>query len=104
MFEGDPERKLVERSYMGHPMHSVNVDLYRTSFAVEQAQLPLENLVAVWTQPLRSPEHLRNWKFRLEREWPELHAAVTAVVEAVIATDPDYQAWLKDNAVRERKS
>jgi hypothetical protein len=105
MFEGDPERKATQRKYTKDP-HPVKVKLLETLLEREfrAVETSLESLIQVWTQPLRTPDHLRNWKFQLEREWPEFYDAVDKAVQAAMETDPEYQEWLKDNKVQERKS
>lgn len=50
----------------------------------------LERLKFIWTKPTRSPEHLKNWRTRLEREFPELFDAIEGVVKS-IPSDPDIQ-------------
>ncbi len=110
---GDPERVVRLRDYvdpnytifLSHP----ELDLRGSEPAGvseldDKAYKALSELVEIWTQPLRSPEHVRNAKFRLEREWTEFFNAINTIVEAAIESDPDYKAWLKEHKMSERKS
>jgi hypothetical protein len=110
MFEGDPARVHVERNWFGQDAHRIVIESAVLRDLADAADFgndfngPLEALVEIWTQPLRSPEHLRNWKFRLEREWPELYNAIDGVVKSLTKAVPDYEAWLKEHKTPERKS
>jgi hypothetical protein len=53
-------------------------DQYVTNPVPEDAT-PLGALSFVWYSGTRGPEHAKNWRRKLEREFPELYAAIEAV-------------------------
>lgn len=79
-YNSDQEYKSKERA-LEFVMNFVEGN--RSEIDVNDLAIELSDVALLWTEPARTPEHLRNWKVRLEREWPEMYDAIDRLVKRV---------------------